>query len=280
VSYNVIRDYDWTSIPKGSALRNNAPKVTLRSYKITSSDSLNRLNNYINIATAKDADSFYQGLYKNAKPEDTFVLPYFTDTIRSFTNNFGDTFQAGFLGMIDSALEGAFKVGGSFASMNPISNLKVLGDKAGTLASNFAAGKGSLSDVGGLTQGMTSAPGSYIETPKLYQYEQNDTPLEISFILANTVSEGGVDKNHDLIKHLTSINRPKRLNAIEMEPPRIYKVKVDGFRYMEWAYCSSFNVSFLGTRRLIGNKIVPEGFLVSMTLTSLTTEVSNFMDKV
>jgi hypothetical protein len=36
----------------------------------------------------------------------------------------------------------------------------------------------------------------------------------------------------------------------------------------------------LGTKRLLEGKIIPEGYAISMTMTSLTTEVSNFMEKI
>jgi hypothetical protein len=127
---------------------------------------------------------------------------------------------------------------------------------------------------------MSSAPGSYIETPKLYQYAQNDGPLEITFPLFNTINGDAVQKNYDLIDKLTRINRPKRLTSITMEPPHIYQVKLKGLRYMRWAYCNNFSVSMIGARRLVNGAITPDGYQITMSLTSLTTEVSNFMDKV
>ena len=113
----------------------------------------------------------------------------------------------------------------------------------------------------------------------MYQYEQNDGALEVSFVLSNTISDD-IDKNAELVKKLTTINRPKRINSIAMEPPRIFQVKVPGQRFIKWAYCSSFGVNLLGTRRMIGGNIVPEGYQINMSFTSLTTEVSNFMDKI
>jgi hypothetical protein len=65
-----------------------------------------------------------------------------------------------------------------------------------------------------------------------------------------------------------------------MEPPRIYEIRIPGIRYIKWASCSSFSVQLLGARQMHGNELIPEGYLISMTFTSLTTEVSNFMDKI
>lgn len=282
--YNIVKDYDWTSIPRGSAIRNNAPRVNLKSFKIKSNEALNRLTNYIEIAKKESSDEFYKKLYgKITTEEDIFIIPFFGDSIRSFSNNWGDTFQAGFLGTMDSLAQGGFNMVGAFDAMNPLKNFGVGAENAVDMGINALGGKlpdGFMAGLKDIGSGMSSEPGSYIETPKMYQYEQNDAGLDISFVLANTINEDGVDKNYELVKHLTTINRPRRINSIEMEPPRIYKVKLDGHRFMEWAFCSSFSVNFVGTKRMIGGKVVPEGYMINMTMTSLTTEVSNFMEKV
>jgi hypothetical protein len=113
-----------------------------------------------------------------------------------------------------------------------------------------------------------------------YQYEKSDSPLEVSFILANTLNSDAYLDNMELVNYLTRINRPKRINSIAVEPPRIYKVRVNGLRFMRWAYCSGMNISMIGMKREINGVIVPEAYLISMTLTSLTMEHSGFMDKI
>jgi hypothetical protein len=284
--YNIVKDYDWTSIPRGSGLRSRAPRVILRSYKITSSEALNRIKNYINVFTSKDSKTFYDELYKNAKLEDNFNIPFLADNVRSFSNEFGDTFQSAALGTIDNIAGSAAKEYGQIQTLRPLDNAKQGVKNIYNTALN--AGK-DLADRSfmevvqnakkNVSSGFSTAPGSYIETPKLYQYAQNDSPLEISFVLANTINSD-YDKNTKLIEHLTRINRPKRINSMIMEPPRIYTVNLKGVRFIRWAYCSNFSVNFLGTKRVIDDKIIPEGYSVSMTMTSLTTEVSNFMDEI
>lgn len=290
-NYNITKDYDWTSIPKGSALRGMAPYVLLQSYKINSSESLNRLNSYLNLAFGdRDAESFYNKLYGDiASAEDTFFIPFFGDAVRSFSNEYGDTFQAAFLGSVDSMLMGMAKLGGEvMGTYNVGGNLKQMGDNIlkglEGMGSDVTFGK-SLGDIMGnavkqASTGYSTNPGSYIETPKLYQYAQNDSGLDVSFVLSNTINTNEYMKNWELIKKLTVINRPKRINSVAMEPPRIYSVKIPGIRFIKWAYCSGFSVNLLGTKRMIDNKLIPEGYAISMTFTSLTTEVSNFMDKI
>jgi hypothetical protein len=94
-SYNVVRDYDWTSIPRGSNLRSNAPRVKIQSFKINSSESINRIRSYLNAVSSVNADEFYNKLYGGiASPDDTFIFPFLNDSVRSFSNEYGDTFQS------------------------------------------------------------------------------------------------------------------------------------------------------------------------------------------
>lgn len=282
-----MRDYDWTSMPRGSRMREQAPRVRVKSYKIKSSESINRILGYVNVASRKNADEFYDKLYGDiASPEDVFIFPFFGDNVRSFSNEYGDTFQAAALGNLDSILMGGAKMIGEGVTYNIGENLKKLASnftKSADGAGRDIANEKSISDVvknfsKQMGQGYSTTPGSYIETPKLYQYAQNDSGLEISFVLSNTINSD-YEKNTELVEKLTRINRPRRENSIVMEPPRIYEVRLSGIRYIRWASCSNFSVSLLGTRRVINGKIIPEGYLISMNFTSLTTEVSNFMDK-
>ena len=248
-SYNVVKDYDWTSVPRGAALRNDAPKVILRSYRIVSNQVVDRITSYLQVAN-KSADQFYKDLYKSAKQEDDFYFPYFSDQARNFNNQFGDTFQDGFGG------------GGGIAS--------TLDD----MAKKYIGGAVQIAEV------VKGNPGSYIETPKMYDYSTaNEGSMEISFILSNTLNSD-FNKNYELVKKLIEINRPKRNDAISMDPPRIFKAKLYGYRYMPWAYCSQFSVRLLGTKRMVGGIIMPEAYEINMSLQPLTAEPSNFMEQV
>jgi hypothetical protein len=221
---------------------------------------------------------FYKKLYSKATEEqDQLYLPYFGDAIRSFSNEYGDTFQAGFLGTIDNMIKSSIdELGAMGSAMGGAAGLKSIIDAGKSFANNVSVG-GFGDAVGKLN--LTSSPGSFIETPKIYQYANNDAPLTIDIVLSNTINSD-YQQNTDLVEKLIRINRPKRINSVEMEPPHIYNVRIPGLRYMEWAYCSSLDVRMLGTRREINGKIIPEGYMVSMSLASLTTEVSNFMDKI
>lgn len=287
---NVVKDYDWTSAPRGSAFRQKAPRVWIKSFKVDSNLVKNRFKNYAELIKSNDVEKYYDELYGNAaKPEDDFNFPFFQDSITAFTNSFGDTFQNGFGGSggIGENLAGNVEniIGVGKQVMNAASIFKDSGDLGGAFMDGFKnTGGNFFQQVAGGTSAAIGAmgkgtPGSFDETPKFYEYTAaNNGPLEVSFVLANTINDD-YDKNYELVKKLTEINKPRRISSSAMEPPRIYQIRVPGHRFIRWAYCSSFNVTFLGTKRLINDIIVPEGYQITMSFQSLTVEVSNFMEQ-
>jgi len=125
------------------------------------------------------------------------------------------------------------------------------------------------------------SPGSYIETPKMYQYNpESDQGVQVQFILSNTLDDDAPQQNAEFIKHFTTINRPFRQGPMGMTFPAIYHVEIPGLRYIEWANLSEFSVGLIGQRRKINDVIIPEAWSVEMTFTSLTMEAANFMQKV
>jgi len=252
--YDVVKDYDWTSSPRGSGMRKKAPRVWVKSYKINSNQIMHSIQGFIAIASTKDdAKTFYDKMYGDATtPEDDFNFPFFGDNVRSFSNTFGDTFQSGIGGS-----------GGIGAEI--FEGSKMLAGGAAQAANMFET----------VTKGVNN-PGTYVETPMFYQFEKSDAPLQVSFMLANTINADSVDKNHNLIQRLTYINRPLRKDSIAVDPPRIYQVKVPGHRFIRWAYCSDFSVNLIGTRREIGGVIVPEAYQIDMSFQSLTLEHAGF----
>jgi hypothetical protein len=278
--YDVVKDYDWTIAPRGSSIRKQAPRVWVKSYKLKSNNIMTSIKNYISIAKGageQNAKEFYDKMYSDSSTaEDDFNFPFFGDNVRSFSNNFADTFQNGVGGGggIGTAMDAMAK---SF-----VGNVAQATGLIGVENVVKAAGQLGTGDITGMTDTILNGlkgggdPGSYVETPMFYQFEKNDGPLEVSFVLSNTINSD-YEKNHKLIQRLTYINRPLRKNSIAVDPPRIYQVRVPGHRLIRWAYCDSFSVSFLGTRRVINDVIVPEGYQISLSFKSLTLEHSGFL---
>jgi hypothetical protein len=279
MAYNVVNEYDWTSAPKGSSIRREIPTVWLKSYKINSNQIMTMINGYLNIAKNSingTAEDFYNNMYANSTDaEDDFFFPFFSDTVRSFTNTFGDTFQDGIGGgggIGESLKNSANTYVGLGAQIAGFSDPTSMATAASQIGSGDFTGAAKTIGKGG-------SPGSYVETPMFYQFEKNDGPLEISFTLSNTLNPEAVEKNHALVKKLTEINRPLRRNSIAVDPPRIFRVQVYGQRFMRWAYCSSFSVQLLGYRRQINNVIHPEAYQITMSMQSLTLEHAGFINE-
>jgi hypothetical protein len=255
--YNIVRDYDWTSNPRGSSQRNDAPKIWMLSYDINSNQIMSAAKGFISVATNTQASAktFYDDMYgKSTTPKDHFWFPYFSDNFRSFGNTFGDTFQSG--------------VGGSGGTLSDMND-------------QMKQWLGGLADLYNTAMSFVTSqdnPGTYIETPMFYQFEKNDAPVEFSVILSNTLNSDSYLKNSKLIEYLTRINRPLRRNSIAVDPPRIYQIRIHGLRYIRWAYCSNFSVELIGARREIEGVIVPEAYRISMSFQSLTLEHAGFMN--
>ncbi len=283
---NVVKDYDWTSTPRGASLRSDAPKVLVKSYKVKSNLLLNRLKSYIEVGktiVGAGSKQFYEQLYGNAtEPEDDFLFPYFENSSRNISNSWGDTFVNGFGGSsvgqgIDTAARGYMGIVSELKTLIPS---KEAGNEALAIMSseNIGAKEKLAGMASALSQG--SSPGSYIESPKFYDYSQaQEGALNVRFTLSNTLNSD-FDKNYKLVKKLIEINKPKRNDAISVDPPRIYRVKLYGHRYMPWAYVNSLNIDMIGTKRMINNIIVPEAYDINIAFQPLTIEVSNFMEEV
>jgi hypothetical protein len=271
--YNIVKDYDWTTIPRGADLRNKAPKVLVRSYKLKSNAILNRLKNYLQVATASSSKEFYEKMYGDAtQQEDDFYFPYFDNSLRNITNTFSDTYQNG----VGGGIEGLFS-----DKLKTVAQIVAMGTSAESRAD--AKSKIQEGDMTGAIKALAAgagkggAAGSYIESPKFYDYESaSETSLNVSFKLANTINSDFM-KNFELVKKLIEINKPKRNDAISLDPPRIYKVKLYGYRYMPWAYVDDLRIEMEGTKRMIDGVIIPEAYNISIGFKPLTIEVSNFL---
>lgn len=277
---NIVKDYDWTAIPRGASLRSEAPKVLVRSYKVKSNLLLNRLKSYIQVGALQDSKQFYESLYSDATaPEDDFYFPYFENTARSISNSWGDTFQNGYGGASVGA--GVDAIARNY--IGTISELKTLAPTEDAFNEALAITSSKNLGIGEKLKGVSSAlsqgssPGSYIESPKFYDYASaQEGALRVTFTLSNTINSD-FDKNYQLIKKLIEINKPKRNDAISVDPPRIYRVKLYGYRYMPWAYVNALDIEMLGTKRMINDIIIPEAYNISIGFQPLTIEVSNFL---
>ena len=306
-AYDIVNDYDWTSSPAGSDLRKETPCAYIRAYKMEFSQLQQFIDGFINIATAETkakklgADpglQFYKDLYSSSKVMADINFPFFSDNIRGFRSEYEDTFSAisqrgsQFLfgeGINNLGNAAIGSIGGAIAGARELGNLGGNGISeavaGGANAVGQFAGRGFEKLTGLKMPGFQTvgAPGSFIETPKFYQYSDTDEGVEIAFVLSNTLndfrSNKGFRQNIKFIKEFTMMNRPYREGAIAMTFPAIYHIEIPGLRYIEWAYLENFGIELMGTRRRIGKDIIPEAYMCKFIFKSLTIEAANFVEQ-
>ncbi len=257
---DIVAKGAWTTVPKNSKLRAETPTVRVTPYALRATQITQAIKGFTSVVKG-DVKQFYNNLYKVDGVKETYKFPYFDNDFRNFSNEFSDTLSK----VTDRGTTS-------------------LGDIAKDLGDELVGGVGKIKELfssindGNKKEGDITA-GTYIESPKFYQFDNNDEPVKFSFPLLNTIDSQSVSDNLAFIKEFTKLNRPERKDAITMTFPHIYRVNVKGLRYIRWAFCNNLSFSMVGQRRMVGGSIVPEAYFCSMSFKSLTVEVSNFLDE-
>jgi len=151
--------------------------------------------------------------------------------------------------------------------------------------------------IGGYTDMMKQitslvAPGVGIDLSKTFDFPDTGPTHEVKFYLDNTIPDTGESterqKNFRFIFLLLYQNLPNKLSRVAIQPPVIYKANLPGVFSYRWSYLSKLSVNFIGNRRpaelqVAANSdkqiqaIIPEGYEISLSLTSLTPETKNLM---
>jgi hypothetical protein len=308
-SFDIVKQYDWTSVPRNAVLRDEAPSAYITAYELKYAQLKEFIDGYMNIFSPQNNESsygdsnnpgldFYKGLYNVAEtPLARFNFPFFSNEMRSFSTEFENTFSP--ISQRGAQMLGADKIQGFGGGMESLAGggvalARSLGDVGGQGLQNMVDGavEGSIGAANKFlgtsfknpgTQ-TVGAPGTYIETPKFYQYSDTDNGVQIGFTLSNTLNDDGFKSNYEFITKFTKLNRPFRRGPIGMNFPAIYNLVIPGVRYIQWASLDSFNVGMLGTRRKIfvpglGDVVVPEAYTCNFSFKSLTIEPANFIDE-
>ena len=184
----------------------------------------------------------YTQLYITEPTNISYKFPYFSNNFLAVNNSFSDTYQ-GFgktvQGAIDSMAEG-------------------MADLALAIPS--------------LIQ-----PGVYIERPQYYNFAQEPDSIEVKFPLLNTLHAGSYAQNLEFINRFMLMNKPHRISKVLVDPPAIYSINQPGVAYYPYAYIKRMTVEHIGTKRLVGENLVPDAFLVTLTIQPLTKEANNYM---
>ncbi|NBP15070.1 hypothetical protein EBU95_11840 [bacterium] len=222
----------------------------------------------------------YKDLYPTIDTGWQYVFPYFDDYYNAQANAFGEE-----SGNILNLLQSGADVLKGFASI------------AGALQAPFGF--------------------SFQERAKFYNYPTEGEEISFTFPLINTGSAtfDDVVRNWQLIFLLLYQNKPGRLNRSVVEPPVIYQVEIPGQKFYPFCYISNISVDFKGSRRELSFKlpfqnktftqaetlnpgteneenlivedtvtkdrlfttIIPDSYVIKITLKSFITESRNFM---
>lgn len=198
-------------------------------------------------ANKQDLIDNYSLLYLRQPTERTYVFPYFDNSFIKIQNNFSDSYEA------------QTPTQQSLANVNDLirNSAKYL-------------------DVGSAAE-----PGMYIQRPQFYQFSDSGYEIDVNFFLFNTITANSYASNLSLITKLLIQNTPHRFNRILVDPPCIYELTVPGRGFYPYTYIKEFSVVHHGTKRMmnLGGKkvIIPDAFEVKLRISSLTSEVNNFM---
>lgn len=189
----------------------------------------------------------YKYLYLTKETGFKYILPYFNDVYTGLQNSFGE----------DSGL------------------LEKITDITAPITANIA-------DIANVTK-----PGTYIERSKQFNMSDQGRSIEIKFPLLNTGSFDDIRSNWELLFGIIYQNRPGRVSRSAIDLPVIYEVYSPGVAYMPYAYISNLSINFVGSRREMTlpspfgpaslNTIIPDAYIVNITLTGLNEETRNFI---
>lgn len=246
---NIVKELKWTTV-RGSAYREKAPRIRAKAYNITKNAILEAGKGFTGTTGGKGID-YYEKLHTGDGGTE-WVFPFFTDEVRGFTNGWGDTYVG--------STNGSQSVGSEL--------LKAGADATGVVMT-------SLAQSNALLKGEA---GALFEPPKFYQYGVSDNSANLEFTLINTDEENDWKDNYETIKELIKINRFSRKDGLVASPPVLWDVTIPGYRRMRWSSCN-VTINLLGRREEREKKIVPEGYRVSLSFTSLYTEPREYMDE-
>lgn len=295
---DVVNDYDWTVSPRNNIVEH--PYILLDEYRIDRTPLLAELK-YLFEAGIENFGAIVQGAaglqsllsklvdgIENA-PENII------DKLNELVNSEGllaNEHLKPYLGLYFLRATG-FKYKMPFftnnmASKNATWSSQYPGNVVGFTemiqqSQNFIASYGSGFPI----FGPLIEPGIYVERSKYYNPTPGEDSITFSFPLLNTISEGSIQRNFDLLWLLCFQTSSYRRNKTDIFPPCIYRALIPGVRFMLYCSISNISIEHLGVRRRIRivhpatkravDAIIPEAYKVTLNIDSLTTDSGNFM---
>jgi hypothetical protein len=145
------------------------------------------------------------------------------------------------------------------------------------LMSMYALNALGAGGVENLIKAVTQAPrAGFVDQPLTWNTSTQKT-FNITFPLFNNY--GDPFKNWKLIWDLTYANSFNKATAITSEPPYFYEVEIPNQYFTPAAYVSNLTVKNLGNQRVISGYIIPDAWLVSLTLVDFFVPSKNLMEQ-
>jgi hypothetical protein len=315
-THDVVNNYWWTLTPKTSPdgggphpARLETPTIKLREFKTVRSALTRAFDFYkgtaVQLGASSDNDELratkvnINDLYGYYSPisgasrdlNRTYILPYFADSyfdIQSSYSDFARQMIEGAAGVIKSGFGIAGNLlgtaGGAIAGKG---NLAIMG-QGSAIGSSVGGSVGSMlmaiyamnalgaGGVENLIKAVTQSPrAGFIDQPLTWNTSTQKT-FNITFPLFNNYGDDAFN-NWRLIWELTYANSFNKATAITSEPPYFYEVTIPNQYYTPAAYVSNITVKNLGNQRLIKNYIIPDAWLVSLTLVDFFVPSKNLM---
>ena len=209
------------------------------------------------ISNLNGPTNMYRNLYLCLNTGFQYILPYFDNKMRSVNNTWAinDSNVNPILAYVDKTVGGFNNILGAAEMMLNISQEK---------------------------------QGFYFEQSKPYQFPNEGETFTIKFPLVNTNTWDDVIKNWQFVFLFLYQNQPTRNDIAIIDPPVLYEVEIPNVRYIPYAYISSLQIEYKGTRRnmkmpIMKNgkikeieTIIPDAWDITINLTGLTSEPTNF----
>ena len=307
---NIAKNFRWTKSAHDSEAVKNVPVVTLRELLVTVPAFFSNLqilfDQLVGPGNSKDGilqateqvvnelvgpvpqgeTSIFKTFTKQATEGFTYLKDGFQDIKKGITGQ--DSFN---FPMYLKSYENVYGV----KATNFLYRLPYLEDNYKTINNGWSKDTGFFNDLvtsgveamAGLTKAF--APGVGVDFAKSFEYPDTGPSYKINFYLDNTTMDGTTDlaKNFRFIYLLIYQNLANRINRTAITPPVIYQASLPGVFSYRWSMLSDIAVNFVGVRRPFNIKIggsktdseviIPEGYEVQLTLTSLTPETKNLM---
>jgi hypothetical protein len=229
---------------------------------VTGKSSSELVNQLTGDMSSSDVLEPYEGLYNTEETRFQYRMPYFSSSAIALQNAFNSE---------DAIFSKSFG----------------LGQFVGGAAQAAESAAYALSTSTGITE-----PGIYIEKPQFYNFSKSGESIQFSFPLINTgwATFEDVQRNWQLIYMLVYQNRANRKSRDLIDPPCLYEVLIPGVKFTPYSFISRLTVDFMGARRSYYinapsanggtskiQTIIPDAYMVTITLQSLLAETQNFL---